>query len=48
MLLDEAVLMAHFNNQSPMDFKNLMKNIFFTGDYKSLHNTVIEINKNLT
>ena len=48
MLLDEAVLMAHFNNQSPMDFKNQMKNIFFTGDYESLHNTVTEINKNLS
>ncbi len=48
MLLDEAVLMAHFNNQKPMDFKNQMKNIFFTGDYETLHNTVTEINKNLT
>ncbi|MGD0278865.1 MAG: radical SAM protein [Smithella sp.] len=47
MLLDEAVLMAHLNNQKPMDFKNLMKNIFFTGDYESLHNTIIEINKNI-
>ncbi|HUN55154.1 MAG TPA: radical SAM protein [Smithella sp.] len=48
MLLDEAVLMAHLNNQRPMDFKNLMKNIFFTGDYESLHNSIIEINKNLS
>jgi len=47
MILDEAVMMAHFIDKKPLDFRNLMKNTIFTGDYERLNEVVNEINKNL-
>jgi hypothetical protein len=47
MILDEAVMMAHFIDTKPLDFRNLMKNTIFIGDHERLNEIVNEINKNL-
>ena len=47
MILDEAAMMAHFIDKKPLDFRNLMKNTIFIGDYERLNEIVNEINKNL-